>query len=210
MIIYKTTNLLNGKFYIGLDTKNRPQYLGSGKVLKQAIKKSGRESFKKEIIEECETLEHLRNREIYWIAYYNSTDPKIGYNIAEGGLGGDTFTNNPNKETTREKLKGKVPWNKGISTGLPGTFKGKTHKESSKELMKKAKEGKYSGKDSPSYGRGSLIVELSTGFIGYMYDQQKQFNIPFNTSIYENIKRGKPFVIGKNKGLQFAFVEDQK
>ena len=210
MIIYKTTNLTNGKYYIGLDTKNRPEYLGSGKILKQAIGKLGKEFFKKETIEECKTLEDLRRREIYWIAYYNSTDPKLGYNIAEGGNGGDTFTNNPNKEETRKKLKGRVPWNKGIATGLPGTFTGKIHKESSKELMRKAKQGRYIGHDSPSYGAGRQIVELSTGFVGYMYDQQKQFNIPGNTSIYENIKRGKPFVIGKNKGLQFAFIENQK
>ena len=127
------------------------------------------------------------------------------------------------KKQYSDSRRGRVPWNRGISpkpesiektreklTGREGTFIGKTHKESSKELMRKAKQGRYIGHDSPSYGAGRQIVELSTGFVGYMYDQQKQFNIPGNTSIYENIKRGKPFVIGKNKGLQFAFVEDQK
>jgi hypothetical protein len=210
MIIYKTTNLLNGKYYIGLDTRNNPNYLGSGKILKQAIRKSGRDNFKKEILEKCNTLEELRCREIYWILYYNSRDSKVGYNIAEGGKGGDTFTHHPDKEDIRKKLEGRVPWNKGIKTETPGTFTGKTHKESSKELMRKAKEGKYIGKDSPTYGTGRQIIELSTGFVGYMYDQQKQFNIPGNTSIYKNIKKGKPFVIGKNKGLQFSFLEDRK
>ncbi len=210
MVIYKTTNLTNGKYYIGLDTKNRPEYLGSGKILKQAIKKSGREQFKKEILEECKTIEELRSREVYWISYYNSTDPRFGYNITEGGQGGDIYTNNPDKDLIIEKLRGRVPWNKGIKTGIPGTFTGKTHKESSKELMREAKQGKYVGHNSPSYGKGRLIKELSTGFVGYMYDQQKQFNIQGNTSIYENIKKGKPFTLGKNKGLQFIFVEKQK
>ena len=41
MIIYKTTNLINGKFYIGKDSKNDPNYLGSGKILKKAFKKYG-------------------------------------------------------------------------------------------------------------------------------------------------------------------------
>ena len=51
MVIYKTTNLLNGKFYIGKDEKNNPEYLGSGKILKQSISKHGVEQFKKEILE---------------------------------------------------------------------------------------------------------------------------------------------------------------
>ena len=41
MVIYKTTNLLNGKYYIGKDEKNNSDYLGSGKILKLAINKNG-------------------------------------------------------------------------------------------------------------------------------------------------------------------------
>ncbi len=39
MIIYKTTNTINGKIYVGQDTRNLPKYLGSGKLLHKAIKK---------------------------------------------------------------------------------------------------------------------------------------------------------------------------
>ena len=39
MIIYKTVNVLNGKFYIGQDSKNNPEYIGSGTLLKRAIEK---------------------------------------------------------------------------------------------------------------------------------------------------------------------------
>ena len=42
-IIYKTTNQLNGKWYIGKDEKNNPKYLDSGVLLEQAIKKYGKE-----------------------------------------------------------------------------------------------------------------------------------------------------------------------
>ena len=41
MIVYKTTNLINGKIYIGKDMKNNPNYLGSGTILRRAIKKYG-------------------------------------------------------------------------------------------------------------------------------------------------------------------------
>jgi group I intron endonuclease len=96
MIIYKTTNLINGKFYIGKDKHNDPKYFGSGKILKQSIKKYGIDNFIKEIIEECYDEQHWLEREIYWISYYNSKND--GYNIALGGNGGDTISNNPNKE----------------------------------------------------------------------------------------------------------------
>ena len=69
--IYITTNHVNGKKYIGqkkYDDKGKwKDYLGSGKHLKNAINKYGRENFSKEIIEECETKELLNEREKYWI-----------------------------------------------------------------------------------------------------------------------------------------------
>jgi len=89
MIIYKTTNLINGKIYIGQDKYNNSNYMGSGKILKQAIEQYGKENFKKEILEHCTSKDLLNAREIYWIQYFNSTDLTIGYNIATGGNGGD-------------------------------------------------------------------------------------------------------------------------
>ena len=52
MIIYKTINLINGKIYIGQDTKNDPNYLGSGKIIKEAIKKYGKKNFTEDSIKE--------------------------------------------------------------------------------------------------------------------------------------------------------------
>jgi len=103
MQIYKITNKINGKIYIGKDTKNNKSYFGSGLLIKRSIKKYGKENFTKEILEECEDNNILSEKEIYWINYFNSIIP-IGYNICLGGDGGDTFTNHPNKE---EYLKNK-------------------------------------------------------------------------------------------------------
>lgn len=86
--IYETTNLINGKKYIGqkksdvfLDTK----YLGSGKFIQLAINKYGKENFKIRLIEECDSRELLDSREIYWINYYNAVKDKNYYNISKGG-----------------------------------------------------------------------------------------------------------------------------
>jgi group I intron endonuclease len=95
MIIYRTTNLINQKFYVGKDTHNDPNYYGSGKRLKLSIKKYGIENFKKETLEVCNTLELLNEREKFWIKELNAISK--GYNISLGGDGGDTISNNPRR-----------------------------------------------------------------------------------------------------------------
>lgn len=87
MIIYKITNLLNNKIYIGLDSKNNVEYYGSGKLIKQAIRKYGKENFKKEIIDSSDNLNDLYEKEKYWVCFYNATDRLIGYNLKPGGFG---------------------------------------------------------------------------------------------------------------------------
>jgi len=103
MIIYKTVNLVNGKIYIGQQSTNRKDYLGSGKILQRAIKKYGKENFKKEIIEKCSTKKELNEREIYWIKELNPE-----YNLHEGGIGGyNKFAveaNKKKKNKTWEKI----------------------------------------------------------------------------------------------------------
>ena len=131
MVIYKTTNLINSKYYIGKDEKNNPDYLGSGLLLNRAIKKHGRENFKKEILETCTNRTELNEKEIYWIEKPKAIEN--GYNIALGGAGGDTYTNNPNLEIIIEKLSGKN-----------NHFYGKKHKDESKVKIGDSKLGKQS------------------------------------------------------------------
>lgn len=104
-VIYKITNLLTNKSYVGKHvTKNiNDKYMGSGKVLKQSLKKYGIDNFIKEIIEECENEDIMNQREIFWISQLNTFLPN-GYNINVGGKGGDNFTHNPNKELIRLKI----------------------------------------------------------------------------------------------------------
>ena len=86
--IYMTTNLLNNMRYIGRKTSQvflSTKYLGSGTHLKRAIKKYGKENFKVELIEECETYIELVEREMYWIAFYNASKSSDFYNASEGG-----------------------------------------------------------------------------------------------------------------------------
>ena len=89
MIIYKITNKINNKIYIGQDQYNNKEYFGSGLKIKRSLKKYGKENFIKEIIEYCKDKEEMNIREIFWISEFNSIDPEIGYNISIGGQGGN-------------------------------------------------------------------------------------------------------------------------
>ena len=86
-IIYMITNLVNGKIYIGKDSRNRKNYFGSGKAIQNSISKYGIENFKKEIIDEANSLDELNEKESYWISFYKSYDPLVGYNRSLGGEG---------------------------------------------------------------------------------------------------------------------------
>ena len=95
-IIYKTTNTKNGKIYVGKSSIDNPLYLGSGIILNQAIKKYGKQYFIREVLEECDNS-IVDAREKHWISLLKSTDRNIGYNITDGGTGGDTVSNHPQK-----------------------------------------------------------------------------------------------------------------
>jgi group I intron endonuclease len=104
MQIYKITNKLNNKIYIGKDESSNASYFGSGKLIRKAIAKYGLSLFTKEVIEEVEDRYLLQEREKFWIEKFNSTDKSIGYNITKGGDGGDTLSNNPNRDKIISKI----------------------------------------------------------------------------------------------------------
>lgn len=94
--IYKTTNLINDKIYIGRHKTNNIEdgYLGSGIILNNAIKKYGKENFKKEIIEFC-NKENINEREIFYIQKFDSVNN--GYNMTYLSTGGNLDSDKYNK-----------------------------------------------------------------------------------------------------------------
>lgn len=87
MYIYKITNKINGKWYIGKHNGTNPNYFGSGKLLKKAVEKYGKENFERVILEEVEG--DINAREQYWIDQTNAVNDPMSYNLANGGEGGD-------------------------------------------------------------------------------------------------------------------------
>lgn len=87
--VYKTTNLSNGKIYIGQHKSDEFDcfYFGSGIKISNALKKYGKSNFKCEVLIECNNKNDLDFYERKFINDLNSIDINIGYNIALGGSG---------------------------------------------------------------------------------------------------------------------------
>jgi group I intron endonuclease len=125
MVIYQTTNLINGKKYIGRDAWNRSNYIGGGKALKQAIKKYGKENFKKEILEYCNSKEELLEREAYWLKFYNVVEDSNYYNMTlsskgwEKGMPRPELIGRKHSEETRAKISQKGKGKTGKTSGKP-------------------------------------------------------------------------------------------
>lgn len=136
--IYRITNTINGKTYIGKHSTNNleDKYMGSGVIIKKAINKYGIENFKKEYLAFCDTEEKLNWLEKFYIKKFNTCDSNIGYNLTKGGEGllgyvcsdetkekisksktGKTHKGFPHTEESKNKISkakmGSTPWNKG-------------------------------------------------------------------------------------------------
>lgn len=141
--IYITTNLINGKKYLGQRKydRNWERYLGSGVLIKQAIEKFGEENFKREIIAEAETRDELNQLEIKLIEEYGCITDDNWYNVHFGGVGGalpGTLCHNYGRVQTEEHKK-------RISEGMKKTitekgtdgWKGRTHTQETKRKFGK-------------------------------------------------------------------------
>lgn len=136
--IYKTTNKINGKNYIGqhrISSPKTPYYIGSGKLLLKAIKKYGKENFENEIIYVC-TEDNVDLYEMFFIAYFKAKG-KAEYNIEKGGKGCKSNTIEKMSKSHRNRKHTEESKRK-ISNSKLGHFVS----EESKEKMRKAKIGK--------------------------------------------------------------------
>ena len=107
MIVYRTENKVNGKFYYGVHQGDNPKYLGSGVALKNAIKKYGRKNFIRRTIMKFDTAEEAYAFEALMVDDALLNDPNC-YNSCLGGVGG---------------VGKNEPWNKGKKT--PGIGSGR-------------------------------------------------------------------------------------
>lgn len=136
--IYKVTNKVNGKMYVGQHRYDGagldPRYFGSGVLLKKAYDKYGIENFDMELIEECQD-EDLNTLEQLYIEHYNTLKPN-GYNLTKGGDGHlgyvipddiknkisnslmGHYVSDETKRKQSESHIGHPAWNKGIETPI--------------------------------------------------------------------------------------------
>jgi group I intron endonuclease len=173
--IYKITNQVNGKFYVGKTMKSLNVRFynhcydaikrNSNSYFHRAIRKYGKENFIIEEIESCEN--NLSNREMFWISelspHYNQT------------LGGD------------------------------GGMLGFKHSEETKNLLSEKRMGKYTGKENPFYGQHhtkETKEKLSKmrkgkpspcGFTGKSHKEESKSKTSQTLKNNPNVKRTKVF-----------------
>jgi hypothetical protein len=129
--IYKIANTKNGKYYIGMNSTDNLEdvYFGSGKRIRNSIRKHGKDLYAKEILEYFDDRESLKNKETE-IANENLLSNPMCMNLQPGGGGGCTETN-------------KLIWQKSGSDGLQRKlksdkdFKGKLRIVASKSMLKR-------------------------------------------------------------------------
>jgi group I intron endonuclease len=173
--IYETTNTLNGKRYIGLCTHENPiktegkLYLGSGTIIKNAVKRYGRSCFTRRILEVCNSQQELLQAEIDWIAKLNPE-----YNIEGGGYAGiSSRMKDYWSSMTAEERKQSRNWAKHNMSGENNPMYGRSTSELVKTVWNNRSDserasigskvsasrkvlGLAKGKNNPMYGRSAV------------------------------------------------------
>ena len=123
MIIYKTTHLKSRKIYIGQSKYNNPNYFGSGKIIKNIIKKEGTINLRKEILCYCSNKQDMDKKEIMFI---KQLQPE--YNILDGGGGAFGYTHTEEAKIKIGKASKGNKYRKGLKSSI--THKNKISKKS--------------------------------------------------------------------------------
>jgi group I intron endonuclease len=163
--IYKTTNLKNGKFYVGMhSTYNlNDSYLGSGTVLRRSIRRNGIENFKIEYLEFFDNRVDLANREKELVNEDLLKDPMC-INLRSGGVGGWTI-----EQQKKNSIKGNAKkdwlwendkvWAEKMRDSMSKSLKGKqvwwigkNHSEETKQKIGKESSLKQKGENNSQFG----------------------------------------------------------
>lgn len=226
--VYKIVNKLNGKIYVGVHNGKNNKYMGSGKLIRQAIEKYGIEQFEKRILyrTEFEILAYKLEQAIVTEKFVKRKDT---YNLKVGGIGGrnkDSYTQEE-KIAKSKLMKKNNPafnftdvWRKNQSEARKG-------KESpNKGNFKKEDDGKYigtahKGKNNPMAKK--IFIFNSNGDIifkchGTFYKILKENNLPSGIFI-RSLREDKPIkpnyryitknadIIRKYEGWYAKYVE---
>ncbi len=192
--VYKTTNKLNGRYYIGVhksENIEKDSYLGSGYILAKAITKYGKENFQREILFEFDTPEEAFSMEKE-IVNEEFVNDDITYNVALGGHGGKITEINPfvgrkHTEETKEILRRKSSEKRHteeskqkISNSLNEHYASLTD-EQWEEMSRK-----FSGENGPFFGRHhteevkEILRQKSTGRI---YSEESRRKMSENSAM---------------------------
>lgn len=201
-VIYKTTNILDGKWYIGKDERNNPHYLGSGVYLNRAIAKYGKHNFVKEILAESKIKEELANLEIEYIQRYNAVDNPMSYNIASGGFGGNTIAGMNKEDRIKFSDSMKNSWNtmtiearKDRTSTMSESIKNKPKSKAHKDKISKSKTGVKQNKETIEkkkiiskdlYDRG-IICPPKNDWTGKTHTEESKLKISKSKSGVKNL-----------------------
>lgn len=195
--IYKITNVINGKGYIGKHSTNNINdgYFGSGVALKKAISKYGRENFNKEILCYCQSEDELNNMEMRKILQHGTYG--VGYNLTKGGEGKLGYK--PSLESIkrasksrREHYKKNPETGQRISmlakgrTGSKNSFYGKKLSKSQINKMTIARVKAITGENNPS-ARAVICVETGIRY-SLAKDAAAAVGLKYSTTILKCCK----------------------
>lgn len=184
MIVYKATNKINGKVYIGITTHSlehrKKIHIRDSKRIDtyfyRTIRKYGKDNFTWEVIDRAESKEELSELEKYYIKLYDSFDNKEkGYNTTSGGYDSWELTEEEERHNRSERVKGK----NNPMYGIESPMKGKKFTKEHKEKISKALKGSYRphviGGNNPS---AKQVINLDTGEIfETLSEASKKYNI---------------------------------
>ena len=187
--IYKITNKINNKVYIGqsIDIYERwKEYFGCindlscNRYIHRAIRKYGLENFNFEIIKECKR-EELNYFEIYYIDFYKSTFDKFGYNITPGGQSIDFNTENGQKIRKRVGASLKTHYKEVGTQSIKDGWKKLKESNHYNDYLKKQKETHLGKKFSEESLRKRKDTRLEKGL-------NKKVKCVEDNLIFESIK----------------------